>query len=703
MELIEELKKRHVFRVAAFYVGVAWIVLQLAEITFPAFEVPNWVFRALIGVLVVGFFVSVVIAWLYEFTSEGLKREEDVRRGKFKPLFVGRPMDFVVIGILAVALGISLYGNIVSQPVPAESVTREPVSVLVADFDNKTNDPVFQGALEQALTIGLEGASFITSFARPAAMKIASQLDAEAATLNAEIARLVSVREGIKVVLTGAIEPKDGGYFMVVRAVDPPEGQTVSEATAWAGSKAEVLTAVGSLAGQIREALGDESLENGELAAGESFTAASIEAASDYTTAQELARTGKDGEAIEYYERAVAADPEFARAYSGWGLSAFKLGRRNEAAEKWQQALALLDRMTERERYRTLGLYYTVVSLNYDKAIENYEQLVKLYPADGAGHNNLSVLYFLTLQFDKAVAESGRLLEIYPRSVLYRANHALNAMWAGDMEQAATEAAKVVEEDPSYFKAYLVLAMDALSKPDVPAAEQAYARMAATGPRGASLAAAGRADIALFEGRPADAEQILLEGLAADREAGDERGVGTKTIALAQAYLAQDKGPAALGALEQLSRDRLAEGQLIPAAEIYVALERPESAQAIAEQLRNQLRPQARAYAKLIEAMIAQKDGRYIEAIDALKGAVGLADLWIVRFYLGQAYLAAGYPAEARSEFDGCANRRSEAMAMFFDDVPTWRYTAELPQWIARATKALIESANAPGAAGQGQ
>ena len=57
--------------------------------------------------------------------------------------------------------------------------------------------------------------------------------------------------------------------------------------------------------------------------------------------------------------------------------------------QQWQQALSLLDRMTERERYRTLGLYYTVVSVDYAKAIDHYEQLVSKFPADGAGRKDL--------------------------------------------------------------------------------------------------------------------------------------------------------------------------------------------------------------------------------------------------------------------------------------------------------------------------
>ena len=66
--------------------------------------------------------------------------------------------------------------------------------------------------------------------------------------------------------------------------------------------------------------------------------------------------------------------------------------------------------MTERERYRTLGLYYAVVSLNYDTAIENYQQLVEKFPADSAGINNLAILYTYTAQYDRALRTSAQLL-----------------------------------------------------------------------------------------------------------------------------------------------------------------------------------------------------------------------------------------------------------------------------------------------------
>ena len=89
-----------------------------------------------------------------------------------------------------------------------------------------------------------------------------------------------------------------------------------------------------------------------------------------------LAGANKDAGAIALYRKALDRDPNLGRAYAGWAASAIKLGRRAEGEQAYQKALALVDRMTEREKYRTLGTYYLNVAGNYDKAIESFEALV---------------------------------------------------------------------------------------------------------------------------------------------------------------------------------------------------------------------------------------------------------------------------------------------------------------------------------------
>ena len=103
---------------------------------------------------------------------------------------------------------------------------------------------------------------------------------------------------------------------------------------------------------------------------------------------------GRWKDAIEHYTKAVDLDPNMGRAYAGIGVSYFNSGRRQEAEKYYQLALSKIDRMTDREKYRTRGVYYLVVSHNPDKAIEELTQLVNLYPADNLGMAGLRLPIF---------------------------------------------------------------------------------------------------------------------------------------------------------------------------------------------------------------------------------------------------------------------------------------------------------------------
>src|SRR5262249_61561306 len=108
---------------------------------------------------------------------------------------------------------------------------------------------------------------------------------------------------------------------------------------------------------------------------------------------QDLAQGARTQEAPAAYQQAVTLDPEFGRAYAGMAnvYSVFKDEARTKSA--YEMALKYVGRMTDREKYRTLGTYYQNVARNYEKAIENYETLVKLYPGDAVARGNLGLAY----------------------------------------------------------------------------------------------------------------------------------------------------------------------------------------------------------------------------------------------------------------------------------------------------------------------
>ena len=102
--LIAEMKRRSVVRVGIAYLVVAWLLLQLGDIVFDFLEVPAWAGKLLIVFLVFGLPVALIVAWAFELTPEGVKREKDVDRSKTTSRQAGRKLDFVVIAILAIAV-----------------------------------------------------------------------------------------------------------------------------------------------------------------------------------------------------------------------------------------------------------------------------------------------------------------------------------------------------------------------------------------------------------------------------------------------------------------------------------------------------------------------------------------------------------------------------------------------------------------------
>lgn len=680
---IRELRRREVFRTAGLYIGICWILIQAADVLLPAFGAAEWILRAMVMVAVTGFPVILVLAWFIDLTEQGAQWQTDT----IVPAIGSRKMDFIVIGILSVALFFSIYINVTGGPVVVTKL--QPVSVLIADFENRTGEEVFDDLLEHALSVGIEGAPHISSYQRSNARQLAKQLQPDLLNLNATAARLVAVREGINIVLAGSIEPDGSAYRLTLSSLDPKSGEILFDVSSDADSKDAVLNAVGAISVDVREELGDETLKEGEEAMSETFTAASIEAAQAYAHGEQLAYLDDHEGAVNLYRQAISMDADFGRAHIGIALSASRLGLADDSEAYWESASSMMDSMTERERLRTLGVYHKSVTNNYSGAIENLTSLVEKYPADAAGHNDLACVYFLTLKFQNARIESARSLDIYPNSVLYRSNYALYAMYTGDFGTATSEARKVFESDPNFYKGYLPLAIAAMNSGDFVAARDAYASMALTGARGKSLANAGIADLELYSGNFAQAQQVTEAGIDEDIAAGDSRAAATKLIILAETLLKQGKNEDAVDALDKgLDLDR-GIARVVPAAMIYLFAGKVDAATAVADSLSRKLQPQHRAYGLMIKALVDLENGQHMDAVDKLRAANVIADLWLIRFHTGRAYLAAGYAVEALADFEMAAARYGEASAIFLDDTPTYRYLATLPSWLDRAQHEL--------------
>ena len=598
------------------------------------------------------------------------------------------PLYFKVlagISLLALATTAVLLGSRWRRNAPPHS----SVSLLIADFENKTGDAVFDGTLEPMLSLALEGAPFISSYNRGDARKIAARLKPGIASMDASAAEMVALREGVNVVLAGTIASDGAGYNVSVATLDPATGKALlQDEGIHTSNKQGVLGVASRLAERIRKGLGDKTPTSVLQSQAETYTAGSMEAAHAYAIGQDLQQQGKWNEAIKAYSRAIALDPEMGRAYAGEAAMYANLGKRQEAEKDYQLAMARIDRMTDREKYRTRSGYYLLMR-NQSKAMDELTGLLKQFPADTAGHANLAFSYFLSRDMGKAVEEQRRAIAVTPHSVQQRSNLSLYALYAGDFDTAIREVEELLRDNPKFEEGARTLALAKLALGRAEEAKQEYARLQAISARGASMANTGLADLAWYEGRLRDAVTLLQNGMAPNGEAKAAEFAPNDRINLALAELALGNKKEAESLTTKLGAESTDEGVLYRSAQVFIGLDQQARARQVTARLSKRLENDPQLYAKLILGEEQLKSGRPREALTVFQEAQKLSDSWLGRFDLGRAYLDAGAFTEAASEFDLCLKRRGEATAVFLDDLPSYHLLPDVYYYQGRARQGL--------------
>jgi tetratricopeptide (TPR) repeat protein len=435
----------------------------------------------------------------------------------------------------------------------------------------------------------------------------------------------------------------------------------------------------------VREALGDDTSDSAQRFAMETLSATSLDVVREYAGAMEALSRSKFDEAREGFSKAVSLDPKFGLAYAGMAIASRNMDRQQDAEKFIKEAVSHLDGMTERERYRTRGLFYMVTG-DYQQCAKEYGDLIARYAADAAAHNNLALCSTYLRDIPKALNEMRQVLGILPRRALYRVNLALYAAYAGDFQTAEREARAVQEQSPWGLQA-LALAQTGLNQVDL--AAKTYEELGKVEELGPSYTASGLGDLALYQGRFSEAARIFREGAAADLKAMDADRAANKFAALAYTELLRQQRAAAIDAAEQALANSQAVKIRFQAARVFVEAGATPRARKLATGLAAELQAEPQAYAKIIEGEIALKAGDPRLAIKVLMEANTLLDTWIGHVDLGRAYLDAGALIQADSEFDRAIKRRGEALALFLDEEPTYGHLPPVYYYQGRVREGL--------------
>ncbi|MFK7888315.1 MAG: tetratricopeptide repeat protein [Gammaproteobacteria bacterium] len=676
-KLFKELRRREVFRTAGLYVGICWLMIEVASVILPTFDAPPWILRGAFVAAIAGFPIMLVLAWFFDVTKTGIQLQADPADVEVQQSGAGKT-DFAIIGVLLFALVVSVSLNLKGKE-PA-NVATEPVSVLVAGFNSTADEPLFDHVLEEALIVALQVAPHVAIIDRRK-------------TRGVMPAREFAHRNGIDMFVTGSVLPSDDGFEIAIEGIDLADGQSAFRLDERADSRDDVLPTIGELSATLLKNLGHSAARDPQTQHAQTFVAASLAAGHAYATARQSEMAGNLEAAEEHYLQATAADPQLGRAFANLALVQFELGKTEEAAAHWTRALSLVSTMTNAERLRALGRYASSVTLDDDEGARVYAELVAAYPVDAAARADYARALFRQLEFDSASEQMQQALKILPSDSSYRLQLALYEMYNSEWGMASKEAQQIVAADPQRTSAYLPIAMAALAQGQNDAARDAYQSMAlaAQSGYGASVAELGLADLEMYLGQTGAAQQRLIAGIQTDLNSGQKRVAAAKYIALAQSYAGEENFSAATAAASDALSLADDTPLAVPAAMLFLRAGDLESAQRIAASLAQKADAHSRAYALMLKGMMLQNEGAQTEAILAMRDGIDLADLWLIRYQIGKAYLQAGSYPEALDELTTLKVRSGEATAVFLDQMPTYRLIGELPYWIDRAQKALVD------------
>ncbi len=537
-------------------------------------------------------------------------------------------------------------------------------TIVLADFINKTGDPVFDGTLRQGLAIQLGQSPFL-SVVSDERIQRTLQLMAKPADcqLTPELAREVCERNGSAAVLEGSIASLGTQYAIALRAKNCGTGDVMYEEQVQATKKEEILGALTRLARNFRSRVGESlaAIKEHDTPLSDATTP-SLEALKAYSTGWKVHTSNGSTAALPFFKRAIEIDPEFAVAHASLGRMYGDVDAPDLSAESLRRAWRLRDRTSDREKFFIAANYDVLVTGNLEKARETTEAWAQSYPREAGPHAMLSgMVNKATGQYEKAAAEARKAIELYPDYAIAYYNLALNnaclnrLQEAEDILRSATK--RGVEIDDFFMLAYDV----AFLKGDQTGMKKAIARC--QGRQGAEgLVSNKEASALAYSGHLEQARSKSRVAVAQAQQAAQRERAGVfQAGAAVRDALLGNPSRARKSAIDALNFSRNRDVEYGAAFALAVSGDSSRS-EALANDLERRFSEDTLvrfSYLPVLRARIALNRRDPSGALEFLQAAVshelGLTWTWFGALYpvymRGEAYLALHQSAKAAAEF----------------------------------------------------
>lgn len=482
MSFFKELKRRNVFRVGLAYLVAAWLLLQLTEVLMEILDLPSQVGKTVLLLLIIGLIPALILAWAFELTPEGIRRDSDVDHEAPATAKPGRVMDRMIIAMLVIALAYFVWESrfaesedtdTLTSPESAEPVTTqtrdtgspalmaEELSVAVLPFVNmsaeQANEYFSDGISEELLNIlakinDLRVISRTSSFTYKGSNKTASEIGAELK---------------VKYLLEGSVR-KDGNRIRVTAQLIEVDG----DKHLWSDTYTRELNDLFAVQDEVAQAIvnalkvtmGGVPLEELLSKGTENVRAYNLFLEGRYLWHQRTAESLE--KSIVTLKQAVETDPKFYRAWSALADSYILVPEyKSVTAEDYVQpareaSRRALELKPESSHALTTRAYIRYLyDFDWDQAEADFRYAIELSPDYATAHQWYSEMLATQRRFDEAIEQGEIAVSLDPHSTIARVVLATHFMYSGKFDQAYEQLQVAYEMGPE-----LIMVSDNLSE-----------------------------------------------------------------------------------------------------------------------------------------------------------------------------------------------------------------------------------------------
>ena len=428
-----ELKRRNVYKVAVAYAVLAWLLIQVATQVFPFFEIPNWAVQFVILALIIAFPIAMVLAWAFELTPEGIKRENEVDRRVARK--TGRKLTAALVVVAAAAVGLMLFRVLHSQQATEQgrqdpsAVEIDRKSIAVLPFENLSDD-----RSNAYFTDGIQD-EILTRLAKIADLKVISRTSTQRYKSTPENLPEIARQLGVAHILEGSVQKSGDAVRVNVQLI-----KAATDSHLWADSFDRKLTDIFAAESEIAKAIAEQlrvhltGREEQVIAAKPTDNPEAYDAylrGLAYTLKTQNTPANYLG-AQKYLREAVRLDPKFALA---WALLSYVDARgyqttniqptmalRNEAEHAMETALALDPNLGE--AWIAKGYYQYGCVGDFESAARAYEQAREFLPNSSLVRLSLALLARDQGQWERAESYFQEAETLDPRNLNLLTRHA---------------------------------------------------------------------------------------------------------------------------------------------------------------------------------------------------------------------------------------------------------------------------------------